>query len=151
MVYTRSSSVWVGLSAAILALGLGILVWLMHARATSAFPEPSMNPEERSYRAQIEVTGVHMSVATNFLGSTLYYVDGELVNKGNQRVRALELTLEFTDAFSQVVLRETARPVSPRARPLGPGEQRPLHLTLEHMPAQWNQVLPAITASYVGF
>ena len=50
-----------------------------------------------------------------------------------------------------MVLRQTAHPVTNHTPGLKPGEVRNLHITFDHMPAEWNQAPPAFTPVYVSF
>lgn len=92
-----------------------------------------------------------MSAAQNFLGNMVTYLDAQITNAGAKTVRQVELKLEFLDTLNQVVLREMAHPITPRTPPLKPHESRHLHLTFEHMPADWNQGPPNISSTYVRF
>jgi hypothetical protein len=66
-------------------------------------------------------------------------------------VKQIELELVFVDTLYQVVLRETARPVTLRTPPLKPGETRAFQVPFEHMPFEWNQAPPRITPVSVEF
>ncbi|MGH9451689.1 MAG: hypothetical protein ACRD11_14325 [Terriglobia bacterium] len=139
----------------VLAIVVGIYVWTEHhrvqqsARASSA--HALMTPAEKAYLAQIEVTGARMSAARNFLGDTVYYLDGTLVNNGSQTVREMDLKLTFMDPFGEVVLLQTEQPITRQTAPLKPGAKQTLHLIFEHLPAEWNQGPPVISATYVSF
>lgn len=135
----------------IVAVILGGLVWATHSKATRALSNPTMTAEEKAYLSQIEFANARMSVATNLMGSTLYYLDADVMNKGSRSIRRLELQLEFTDPFHQVVLRGTENPVTPGEPPLGPGKTRHIHVTFEHLPAEWNQSPPDFTPKLVKF
>lgn len=142
---------WILLSTALLAVALGGFVLWMHSRSTATPPRPPLTAEARGYFGQIEITGVRMSVASNFLGSTLYYLDAQMTNKGLHAITRLDLYLEFFDAYHQVVYHQTAQALSAAKPALKPGETRPLHLTFENMPGDWNQAAPGIQVSYLMF
>lgn len=135
------------ISAAIAALLAGG-AWLMHARLTRP---PALSVEARDYLAQIAVTDARMSAAETPLGTTETYLDAHVINKGSRTVRQLDLQLDFQDTMNQVVLRQVARPVTGDTTTLGPGQVRNLHLTFDHMPAEWNQAPPVFTPLYVEF
>jgi len=139
-----------GISAAI-ALVVAGGGWLMHARLTRPVVRPPLSAEARAYLAQIEVTDTRMSAAETPLGTTETYLDARVVNKGSRTVRQLDLQLDFEDTMSQVVLRQVSRPVTGSTAPLGPGGVRNLHITFDHMPAEWNQAPPIVTPLYVEF
>jgi hypothetical protein len=92
-----------------------------------------------------------MSAAETPLGTAVTYLDARLANKGSRTVRELDLRLDFVDLTGQMVLRRIVYPVSRRTAPLKPGEVRDLHVTFDHMPAEWNQAPPAFTPVYVSF
>ncbi|MGH9398197.1 MAG: hypothetical protein ACRD18_15265 [Terriglobia bacterium] len=138
-----------------LAIIVGIYVWAEqhHARRSAAAQQAHapMTAAEKSYLPEVEVAGPKMSAASNFLGATVYYLDGTLVNKGSQTVRDLDLKLTFMDPFGQVVLLETEHPITRQTAPLKAGSSQALHVIFEHLPAEWNQGPPIITAAYVSF
>jgi hypothetical protein len=92
-----------------------------------------------------------MSAAENFLGHTVIYLDGQVSNRGNRAIRGLGIRMEFVDMLNQVVLRERAHPLNPRAPPLKPGETRAFRVTFEHLPLEWNQAAPTIAVESVEF
>lgn len=130
---------------------LGVLVWTTHQNASRALSTPAMTAEERAYLSQIEIRNAHMSVAKNLMGNTLYYLDADVTNNGSQTIRRLQFQLEFVDPFQQVVLRGTANPVSGVDPPVGPGKTRHIHVTFEHLPAEWNLGPPRTTPVMVKF
>jgi hypothetical protein len=137
--------------AVMLAL-LAVVVYFSHSHSTtesSASPIPT--EEQKAYFRQLEFTDMHMSVAQNFLGDNVTYLDAQVRNMGTKTVRRLDLDLTFVDMLSQVILRERAYPISSRTPPLKPGESRPFRVTFEHIPADWNQAVPATTPVYVQF
>jgi len=119
------------------------------ASTISAGQVPS--PEQKAYFGSLEFSDLHMSAAENFLGNTVTYLDGRVRNQGTKTVRRLDVELNFVDTLNQVVLRETAHPITNRAVPLKPGEARAFRVTFEHMPVDWNQAPPTITPVYVEF
>jgi hypothetical protein len=137
--------------AAMLAL-LAVMVFFWHSHSVTQFSASALPTEEqKAYFRQLEFTDLHMSVAQNFLGDNVTYLDARVRNGGTKTVRRLDLGLTFVDMLSQVVLRERVYPVSERTRPLNPGESRAFRVTFEHMPADWNQAAPTITPVYLQF
>jgi len=139
-----------GISTGIAALLAGV-AWLMHARLTRPAVRPPLSAEAQAYLGQIEVIDARMSAAETPLGTTETYLDAHVVNRGSRTVRQLDLQLAFEDMMNQVVLQQVSRPVTENTVPLKPGESRNLHITFDHMPAEWNQGPPAFTPVYVGF
>jgi hypothetical protein len=146
----QSTALWTIVAAALLAVVVGIGVWVTRPRGSSRMPA-TLSAEEQAYLPQIAVSDVRMSAAQNFLGDTVTYLDAKVTNRGSRLVRRVDLKLEFVDALGQVVLRETAHAVAPASPALKPGETRPFRVTFEHMPAEWNQAPPAITVTAVQF
>jgi hypothetical protein len=141
------------LSVALVLAGLTAAYVLLHHPGSSgpASARPVPSAEQKAYFASLEFTELHMSAAENFLGTTVTYLDARVTNKGAKTVRHLDVELNFVDVLNQVVLRETAHPLTRRAAPLQPGEARPFRVTFEHMPVDWNQVPPTITPVYLEF
>jgi len=133
--------------AALLAGG----AWIMHARLTRPTARPPLSAEARGYLAQITVTDAQMSAAETPLGTTETYLDAHIVNRGSRSVRQLDLQMVFEDTMKPIVLQQVSSPVTENTAPLKPGELRSLHVTFDHMPAEWNQAPPAFTPVYVEF
>lgn len=142
---------WFGISVAVLAVLVAVLLWLTRSRGPAPGSRPPMTPAEQSYLPEIKVTGVKMSEATNYLGATQYYLSGELTNAGSRVVRVLDLQLTFLDPFGNLALRATEEPVSPQTDPLKAGETVSLHFVFDHLPDVWNQGAPVVAASYAHF
>jgi hypothetical protein len=137
--------------AAMLAL-LAIVVYFWHSQSATQFSASAIPTEEqKAYFPQLEFTDLHMSVAQNFLGDNVTYLDARVRNAGAKTVRRLDVDLTFVDMLSQVILRERAYPVSEHTPPLKPGESRAFRVTFEHIPVDWNQAAPTMTPVYVEF
>jgi hypothetical protein len=73
------------------------------------------------------------------------YVNGTMSNDGDQTIRAMEVTVEFRDDLKQVILRDSQFVIAPHGDPpLNAGLSREFQLTLEHVPAEWNQEYPSL-------
>jgi len=141
--------------AFVLAAVLAVWVVQQHRVATRpaaiAASRPALNAEQKAYLASLDLTGMRMSAAANFLGDTVTYLDGMVTNRGARAVRRLDVELNFVDTLNQVVLRETAHPLAGRGKPLQPGETHAFRVTFEHLPVDWNQAPPRARAVYVEF
>jgi hypothetical protein len=141
--------------ALVLAALLGMFVLRRHAVVSgpaSARPgRPALNPEQKAQLASVEFSDLQMSAADNFLGTTVTYLDARVTNKGTKAIRLLDVELNFVDTLHQVVLRETAHPLSSGGAPLKPGDTRAFRVSFEHMPEDWNQAPPSITPVYLEF
>jgi hypothetical protein len=150
-----STSIIIAIAALILAAVVGVFVLHQHQAATrsrsAAYDRPTLSTDQRAYLSSFEFGDLRMSAAVNFLGDTVTYLDGTVINKGEKMVRRLDVELNFVDTLNQVVLRETAHPVAAGDPPLKPGESHPFRVTFDHMPADWNQGPPKVTAVNVEF
>jgi hypothetical protein len=146
----RSTPILIVIALALLVAIIGGLMLLRHVSRSTPAASP-MDAEEKAYLAKISTAEPHMTAAENFLGGTVIYLNARVTNNGTMPVRRLTLKLEFHDTLEQVVLRETAHPITPRTPPLKPGETRAFQVAFEHMPVDWNQGAPVITPVYVGF
>ncbi len=147
----RSTGSLIAVVAVVLSIILGAAVWVVHTRSTRPQPRGALTAQERGYLQHIVISDAKVSAATNFLGDMVTYLDAKVSNTGTKPVRQLDLRVEFSDMLNQVVLRETAHPITPRMPPLNPGETRAFRATFEKMPAEWNQAQPAITAVALRF
>lgn len=105
-------------------------------------------PTERAYAPQIHFQSLELSHSNNLLNQEFTYVAGIISNDGPRAVDAVEVLVEFHDAFHQVILRETGRPIRRSDQPLRVGEQREFQVTIEQgLPSQWDQQYPSITVT----
>ena len=153
----RGTSTLIIILIVLAALAGLVAIWVVqrhqavsHA-ASSGAGRQALSAEQQAYLAAVLVSDLRMSAAVNFLGDTVTYLDGSVTNKGVKVVRGLEVELNFVDTLNQVVLREFTHPLANRATPLQPGETCAFRVTFEHMPADWNQAVPAAKAVYVEF
>ncbi len=151
MAEERSSSVYILGAAAVLAVVVTVVVLFSRSSTQPSRPGPTLNEDQKAYLQQIVVADAKMSAAENFLGHTVIYLDAQVANNGTKPVRQIELELTFVDTLGQVVLRESARPVTPQMLPLKPGETRPFQVSFEHLPLGWNQAPPTIKTTSVQF
>jgi hypothetical protein len=99
----------------------------------------------------IQLEGIALSRAENFLHQEITTLSGDAVNSGNRALRDLEITVEFSDDLQQVVLRETRPIVSQPSVDIGAGERRAFEISFEHVPSSWNMQLPAVRVSGLAF
>lgn len=130
----------------IVAALFGGLVLLTRLTKPSGGPEAAqhfpLGPAEQAYSEHIHFKNIQMAKATNFLNQEFTYVAGTISNDGAQTLRGLEVVLEFRDPFNQVILRENELLIGKGAHPLDGGARRDFQVTLEHVPAEWNQQYP---------
>jgi len=117
-------------------------------------PKPASGPP--AYAASVKLSDVKMSVAQNFVGASVTYVDGNVSNTGGETVIGATVHVVFRDSLGQIVQAEdvplmvlqTGGPYddtsSLRATPLAPGQNRRFRLSFEHVSADWNQAYPEL-------
>jgi hypothetical protein len=129
----------------VLVLGV-IVVFLMQHTGTTATPARQLpfGPEEQTYAQRIHVLDLRMAQASNFLDQQVTYVAGTLANDGVRTIREVEITLEFRDASTQVVLRETRSLVGVHGLPVTGGQRRDFQISLESLPDAWNHQYPDV-------
>ena len=111
----------------------------------------SFGPAEQAYAPKIHIENVTLSRAENFLHQEVTTLAGELVNTGDRPVRAVALTVEFSDELNQIALRETRMALAPGVTPLVPAERRAFEISFEHIPASWNMQQPTLRVSGLEF
>jgi hypothetical protein len=132
-----------------------VMAVLLRSRPKSASGPPA-------YAANLKLSDLKMSAAENFVGATVSYVDGTVVNLGDKTVIHVMVQVNFKDDLGQVVQHEeiplqvlkTDGPypeaVDFRVAPLGPGQSKPFRLTFEAISAQWNHQFPEIQIADVA-
>jgi hypothetical protein len=100
---------------------------------------------EQAYAERIHLADLHMARSTNMIKQEFTYVTGTMSNDGVQTIAAMEVTVEFRDGLNQVILRDSQFVIAPNSDPpLNAGLSREFQITLEHVPAEWNQEYPSI-------
>jgi hypothetical protein len=133
--------------AVIVLLALGGLFWITRATRSAGETREHHLPfgaAEQRAAEHIHFLDLKLSQATNFLNQEFTYVSGVLSNDGAQTLRDVEVTLEFRDSLNQVVLRESRALFGTRSQPLYGGQRREFQITLDSVPASWNQQYPSI-------
>ncbi len=137
----------IGFGVVFVAVAFG-LIWLLATSRKTSVQQP--NP----YAAKLNISDLKLSTAQNFVGASVIYVDGRVMNSGSMTVVHATVQAEFRDDMNQVVLREQVplmltaqRPgysdsVDLGHAPLKPGETREFRLTFEGVPGSWNQAYP---------
>lgn len=126
---------------AVVLVGLFLLTRIQSGPAGPA-PIP---PEVEAYLPHLAVGELRMSAEENFIGQQVFYLDGQIANRGDRTVRQLTLRVYFRDSLNQVILRDdrdVIRPGRPGSTPLAPGETREFRLLFDHIPDSWNRQLP---------
>jgi len=135
---------------AVLVIVLGLLVWLGGGKRSNA---PAPNP----YADKLQISGVKMAAAQNFVGGTVTYVEGRITNTGDKTVSGAVAEVIFRNSLGEVVQKEQI-PIRVlvfqgpdrdildlRSAPLKPGASADFRLTIEgSISADWNQGYPEV-------
>jgi hypothetical protein len=110
------------------------------ARVSAKLP---FGAAEQAYAKNIQFGNIEMARARNLLDQEFTYVGGVITNAGPRTIRALTVVIEFRDPFNQVVLRDTEQLITRANAPLAAGQNRNFEVTLDEVPAEWNQQDPS--------
>ena len=128
--------------------GVYLLTRILGSHGPAVTMKLPFGAAEQAYAERIHFTDLHMSRSTNMIKQEFTYVTGTVSNDGVQSIRAMEVTVEFRDSLNQVILRDSQFVIAPSGDPaLNAGLSREFQLTLEHVPAEWNQEYPSIRVS----
>ena len=142
-------------SAFPVAFGIGIVIVLLivggvvlatrftRSKAPAAQSLP-FGAAEQAAAVRIHFLNPQMARASNYLNQEVTYVAGTISNDGVDTLREVEVAFEFHDPFNQVILRETRRLLGPGAKPIAGGQRSDFQVSLEYIPAEWNQQYPTI-------
>jgi hypothetical protein len=106
--------------------------------------------EAEAYKSKIAVSKVGLAKGENYLGSEVFYVEGSLKNIGNRVVQRVEITFFFKDSLKQVVLKESRKALEYKGtRGLEADKSTRFQVAFDHLPKEWNYVLPDLEVSQV--
>jgi hypothetical protein len=143
-----------------LPLAIGAVVIVVAVAAIWIFGRPAKQPPAAildPYSEYLQVSGLQLSAATNFVGATVHYLDGKITNAGSKTVTGITVEAIFRNSMGQIVQRETqplklyhtglqgipdVAPLS--AAPLTPNQTRDFRLSFEHISADWDQGFPEL-------
>src|ERR1700688_4782994 len=145
---------------------IGIAVFVVIAGALAAaflLRQPPKTAKTASpYIANLKLSDFKMSAADNFIGHTVSYIDGAIINNGDKTVTHAVVEVTFKDDIAQVAQREEVplqvirsngaypEPVDLSVSPLAPGQTEPFRLTFDSISAQWNRQYPDIRVTDVA-
>jgi hypothetical protein len=137
---------------------LGVVLLLVFGGKKTPPPNPggaALAPADPQ-AANLPITDLKMSESSNFAGGKVTYIDGHIVNTGNQTMTNITVQIAFRDFGNQLVQKETM-PLSlirmrepyvdtemVTADPIKPGDQRDFRLVLDHVAQDWNGQYPEI-------
>ena len=106
--------------------------------------------EAEAYKNKIKVSNLGLAKGENYLGSDVFYVEGSLKNIGNRVVQRVEITFLFKDSLKQVVLKESRKALEYKGgRGLDADKSTRFQVAFDHLPKEWNYVLPDLEVSQV--
>ncbi len=139
----------VGLFAIVVAVG-AILIFLRPKNQDGTGPNP--------YAVQLKLSDIKLSAAENYMGGTVTYLDFSITNTGDQALVGAAVHAEFKNTLGEIVQKETlplhvlvenqlaGYPdlVDMSRAPIGPGQTKPVRITLEHISDDWDRSYPAL-------
>ena len=144
---------WVAIVGAVLLVVAAVgAIWLFTHKPPASTGEVAESP----YAKNLEFTGLKLATAQNFVGASVYYVEGRVANRGDQALTRILVQVTFRDTLGQVVQRERVPvmvleerpgyhdPVDLSLLPLARGQAREFRFTFEHISGEWNQALPEL-------
>jgi hypothetical protein len=146
------------------AIVISIVVIVAIALSLALILRPTQKAESPppAYASRLKLVDLKMSQAQNFVGATVTYVDGNLVNAGDKTVTGATVRVTFKDLYGQVAQIEQLPvrlltgsgayqdTIEVAASPLAPSQSRPFRLIFEHVSAQWNRSYPELEVTEVG-
>jgi hypothetical protein len=146
---------WI-IAAAVIILGLGILVVVGGPAKTQSSSAGTGMAAADPYAAQLPIANLQMSEATSFSGAKVTYIDGQITNRGDRTLSAITVQVGFHSDVGQFAQRLAlplnfirtrqpyidTEPVS--AAPIEPGQSRDFRLIFDTVPPDWNLQYPEI-------
>ena len=142
-----------------IAIGAAVVIVVIGAIAVFTYkpaPQPGARREASPYAARLELRDIKMATANNYVGGSVTYLEGTIVNNGDKTVTGVTVEATFLNGMNQVVQQEylpvmvtQERPgysdnVDLSRAPLAPGKPVPVRITLEHVSDDWNGAYPAV-------
>ncbi len=124
--------------------GFLIVTRVMRSQYPAAVVKLPFGASEQAYAANIHFLDIQLAHAGNFLNQDFTYVAGTMFNDGPQKVRAMEILVEFHDPFHQVILRDTNQLVERGGTALDAGQHRDFQIQMAHLPSEWDKQKPSI-------
>ncbi len=149
---TMSPRIWMLAVLAVLLVLVVAALATIHRNAENTGQVHAPAP----YAAQLQLSGLQVSEATNGTGGQSVYVDGIVRNAGRQTLTAAAVQATFQRTDGSAPYRETLpltlvrtrepyvdlQPIS--AAPLQPGTEREFRLILDAVPAAWDEKVPDV-------
>jgi hypothetical protein len=143
------------LGVAFVLIVVGVIAVL--SRST---PKPIVPPNP--YAAKLSLSDLKMSVAENFVGARITYIDGTAINTGDKALTHAVVHVAFKNSLGEVAqaddvvlyILKTAGPypdtVDLHLSPLSPGQSAPFRLTFDHISNDWDRAYPDLKVTDVS-
>jgi hypothetical protein len=144
-------------AAAVLAIGVGVLVWTGNrSKPGPQFATSELAPPD-AYAASLPISDIKMSEADSFAGNKATYIDGTLTNNGDKTVDGAMIQVVFQDDMNQMAQKDVLSVNIIRAHepyvdtvpiakaPIKPGQTAEFRLIFDHVTGMWNQQYPQLT------
>jgi hypothetical protein len=141
----------------VVALIVGSVFLLGHKK-----PNPNLHKTD-PYVAKLTTSELHMSVAENFAGGPITYIEGKITNTGDRKITGATIEVTFKNSLGETTQQELL-PVmvllfklpyedyAPLDQvPLAPGQTKEFRLTLEHVTADWDRQVPQMKVVSVNY
>ena len=112
---------------------------------------PILTEEAKQYLPSLDLSNVEMTAEESFLKQTIVTIAGEITNKGDKTLRAVDVNCVFRDPYQQELSRELVRIVGRGRRPLEPGDTASFRIAFDNAPAGWNQMMPSLFIAQIVF
>jgi hypothetical protein len=139
-----------------IGIAIAVVVAIVAVLFVVSRTEQKQPANPHPYSANVKFSDLKMSAAENFVGATVSYVDGAVINSGNQTVTHVVVEVTFKDSLGQLAQRDTIPlrvlqtsgpypdAVDLNVSPLAPGQSKPFRLTFESISEQWNHEYPEL-------
>jgi hypothetical protein len=143
-------------------LGVAFVLVVVGVIAVLSRSTPKAITPPNPYAAKLKLSDLKMSVAENFVGARITYIDGTVTNGGDKTVTHAPVHATSKNSLDEVVQAEdvvlyvlkTGGPypdtVDLNSSPLAPGQSEPFRLTFDHISDDWNRAYPDLQVTDVS-
>ena len=145
--------------------GIGIVIVVLAGIVMLSRPGRKSAPAPDPYAQKLQVSGMQISRANNFVGAIVTYLDCRLTNAGDRTVTGARAELIFRNTLNEVVQKEIVPirvlhtnklggyedAVDLNLTPLSPGQTQAIRLVLEHVSNDWNRSFPDLRFVNLSF
>jgi len=142
------------MGAIVVAAAIGSYLWFVapqSQRVARSQPHLPFGAPEIAYAPKIQFENIALSRAENFAHQEITSLSAELVNQGDRPLKGVEITVEFSDEMSQIILRESRVLFMNSPSPVTAGGRRQFEVSFEHVPDSWNMQQPVARVTGLQF